>query len=106
MGVSPGTLISVDGAAVVDFYGSFSANKEINLLMEYMDGGSLDRVLQNVGRLCEDVVGTVSLHVLRGLLYLQDTLHVRGSGSMEGTRECVPLAAGPSPLTRPAGGPP
>ena len=48
---------------IVGFYGSFYADGEINLLMEYMDGGSLDGVLKRVGRLPEDVVGYICLHV-------------------------------------------
>lgn len=48
---------------IVGFYGSFYADGEINLLMEYMDGGSLDRLLQRVGRLPEDVCGHVCLRV-------------------------------------------
>lgn len=48
---------------IVGFFGSFYADGEINLLMEYMDGGSLDRVLQRVGRLPEDICGHVCLRV-------------------------------------------
>ncbi len=62
--------------SVVNFYGSFYADSEINLLMEYMDGGSLDRVLLRVGRLPEPVVATTAAHVLSGLLYLQNSIRV------------------------------
>ena len=46
------------------FFGSFYAEGEINLLMEYMDGGSLDRVLQRVGRIPEAIIGAIAMDML------------------------------------------
>lgn len=48
---------------IVGFYGSFCTDGEINILMEYMDCGSLDFVLERVGRIREDVVGHICLAV-------------------------------------------
>ena len=38
---------------VVGFYGSFHCEGEINILMEWMDAGSLDQLLKKVGRIPE-----------------------------------------------------
>lgn len=40
--------------------------------MEYMDGGSLDLILKKAGRIPEDILGKITLAVLKGLSYLRD----------------------------------
>ena len=40
--------------------------------MEYMDGGSLDMVMKNAGRIPEKILGKIMISVLRGLCYLRD----------------------------------
>lgn len=45
---------------IVGFYGSFYSDGEINVCMEYMDGGSLDLLLQKAHRIPEEVLGKVS----------------------------------------------
>jgi len=40
--------------------------------MESMDGGSLDLVLKRVGKIPEDVLGKVTIAVLKGLSYLRE----------------------------------
>ena len=57
---------------VVGFYGSFCSDGEINIIMEYMDCGSLDTVLGRLGRVPEDVLCVVTARVLEGLTYLCD----------------------------------
>ncbi|XP_022690327.1 dual specificity mitogen-activated protein kinase kinase 1-like isoform X1 [Varroa jacobsoni] len=57
---------------IVGFYGSFYSDGEINVCMEYMDGGSLDLVLRRAHRIPEDVLGKVTMSVLKGLSYLRE----------------------------------
>ncbi|XP_074600575.1 mitogen-activated protein kinase kinase 1 [Brevipalpus obovatus] len=57
---------------IVGFYGAFYSDGEINICMEYMDGGSLDLVLKKAGKIPESVLGKVSIAVLKGLNYLRE----------------------------------
>ncbi|XP_074405238.1 dual specificity mitogen-activated protein kinase kinase 1 isoform X3 [Agelaius phoeniceus] len=40
--------------------------------MEHMDGGSLDQVLKKAGRIPEQILGKVSIAVIKGLTYLRE----------------------------------
>ncbi|KAM6920409.1 dual specificity mitogen-activated protein kinase kinase 2b [Lycodopsis pacificus] len=57
---------------IVGFYGSFYNDGEISICMEHMDGGSLDQVLKEAKRIPEEILGKVSIAVLRGLVYLRE----------------------------------
>lgn len=57
---------------IVGYYGAFYSDGEINICMEYMDGGSLDLILKKAGRIPEPVLGKINLSVLRGLIYLRE----------------------------------
>ncbi|XP_064474411.1 dual specificity mitogen-activated protein kinase kinase 1-like isoform X2 [Ornithodoros turicata] len=57
---------------IVGFYGAFYSDGEINVCMEYMDGGSLDLVLKKAGRIPEQILGKVTIAVLKGLSYLRE----------------------------------
>lgn len=59
---------------IVGFYGAFYSEGEINICMEYMDGGSLDLVLNKKNRISEKIIGKVTISVLKGLVYLRDGL--------------------------------
>ncbi|CAJ0962785.1 unnamed protein product, partial [Mesorhabditis belari] len=61
---------------IVGFYGAFVDNNDISICMEYMNGLSLDIVLQRMGRLQENFVGRVSVAVVRGLTYLKDEIKI------------------------------
>ncbi|KAF5402840.1 hypothetical protein PHET_03930 [Paragonimus heterotremus] len=61
---------------IVGYYGAFFADGDISLCMEYMDGGSLDIVLQHAGRIPEPIVAKLLYSVLKGLVYLGQTLHI------------------------------
>jgi mitogen-activated protein kinase kinase 1 len=37
-----------------------------------MDGGSLDLILKRAGRITEDILGKITVAVLKGLSYLRD----------------------------------
>ncbi|KAL7018579.1 hypothetical protein ACKWTF_010816 [Chironomus riparius] len=57
---------------IVGFYGAFYSDGEISICMEYMDGGSLDLILKRAGRITEDILGKITVAVLKGLSYLRD----------------------------------
>jgi len=57
---------------IVGFYGAFHSDGEINICMEYMDGGSLDLVIKKNGRIPEKYLRKITYAVLRGLQYLRE----------------------------------
>ncbi|KAK1158066.1 dual specificity mitogen-activated protein kinase kinase 1 [Acipenser oxyrinchus oxyrinchus] len=57
---------------IVGFYGAFYSDGEISICMEHMDGGSLDQVLKKAGRIPEQILGNVSIAVIKGLAYLRE----------------------------------
>ncbi|EDQ89916.1 uncharacterized protein MONBRDRAFT_18821 [Monosiga brevicollis MX1] len=61
---------------IIGFYGSFWHDGEINILMEYMDGGSLDAVVRRIGRIPENVLAEITYCILDGLVYLRDKLSI------------------------------
>lgn len=58
---------------IVGFYGAFTSDGEINICMQYMDGGSLDLVLRKVNRIPERILGKITEAVLKGLSYLRES---------------------------------
>ncbi|CAH1724333.1 hypothetical protein AGLY_008578 [Aphis glycines] len=58
-------------AHIVGFYGAFYSDGEISICMEYMDGGSLDLILQKT-RIPEPMLGTITAAVVKGLIYLRE----------------------------------
>ena len=61
---------------IVGFYGAFYCEGEMNICMEYMDGGSLDLVLMKKNRISEKIIGKVTFAVLKGLIYLRENLKI------------------------------
>ncbi|KAK9890004.1 hypothetical protein WA026_008817 [Henosepilachna vigintioctopunctata] len=59
-------------AHIVGFYGAFYIDGEISICMEYMDAGSLDLILKKAGRIPENILGKITVAVLKGLSYLRD----------------------------------
>jgi len=57
---------------IVGFYGAFHSDGEINICMEYMDGGSLDLVIKKAGKIGEKYLRKITHAVLRGLSYLRE----------------------------------
>jgi len=57
---------------IVGFYGAFHSDGEINICMEYMDGGSLDLVIKKAGKIAEKYLRKITQAVLRGLSYLRE----------------------------------
>ncbi|XP_022908228.1 dual specificity mitogen-activated protein kinase kinase dSOR1 [Onthophagus taurus] len=59
-------------AHIVGFYGAFYSDGEISICMEYMDAGSLDLILKKASRIPENILGKITLAVLKGLSYLRE----------------------------------
>ncbi|XP_046890521.1 dual specificity mitogen-activated protein kinase kinase 1 isoform X1 [Hypomesus transpacificus] len=57
---------------IVGFYGAFYSDGEISICMEHMDGGSLDQSLKKAGNIPEQILGKVSIAVIKGLAYLRE----------------------------------
>ncbi|KAI8901359.1 kinase-like domain-containing protein [Globomyces pollinis-pini] len=55
---------------VITFYGSFIEQQDINIMMEYMDLGSLEDILKKLGRIQETPISIICLQLLNGLVYL------------------------------------
>lgn len=55
---------------IVGFYNAFQSLSLISICMEYMDGGSLDKILKRVGRIREPILCKIAVAVLKGLSYL------------------------------------
>ena len=63
---------------IVDFYDAFS-NKEdgiVSLMIEYMDGGSLQDIADQGGCDDEPTLANIAVQALKGLLFLHDNLQI------------------------------
>ncbi|KAG5439017.1 hypothetical protein PCANB_002348 [Pneumocystis canis] len=54
---------------IVSFYGAFMNENDINICMEYMDCGSLDRISKH-GAIEVNILGKIAIAVVEGLTYL------------------------------------
>ncbi|CAG9311548.1 unnamed protein product [Blepharisma stoltei] len=63
-------LNSCKNQHIVYSYGAVVHQGVMNIIMEYMDKGSLKDALQRCGRISEDVIGHIAFQVLSGLEYL------------------------------------
>ncbi|EFW13606.1 MAP kinase kinase (MEK) [Coccidioides posadasii str. Silveira] len=62
-----------DSPYIVTFYGAFTNEaRDIVLCMEYMDGGSLDRISKDFGPVRVDVLGKIAESIFAGLVYLYE----------------------------------
>lgn len=68
-------LHKCDSPYIVDFYGAFFVEGAVYMCMEYMDGGSLDKIYGN-GILDEDCLAYITECVIRGLKVLKDTHNI------------------------------
>lgn len=64
----------------IGFYGAFTNNNDISICMEFMDGLSLDIVLQTAGPINEKRVGRIAVAVIKGLTYLKDEFNILHRG--------------------------
>lgn len=58
---------------IVGYYGGFVTESAVVICMEYMDCGSLDRILHTFGPISEPILGKIALAMLNGLTYLYDS---------------------------------
>ncbi|KAF2584234.1 hypothetical protein F2Q70_00034318 [Brassica cretica] len=61
---------------LVTSYQSFYDNGAISLILEYMDGGSLEDFLKSVKTIPESYLSTIFKQVLQGLIYLHHDKHI------------------------------
>jgi mitogen-activated protein kinase kinase len=59
-----------DSEYIVSYYGGFVSETSVTICMEYMDCGSLDRILKRVGPISEAIIGKITAAVVEGLTYL------------------------------------
>ncbi|KAI3386998.1 hypothetical protein SNEBB_004805 [Seison nebaliae] len=57
---------------IIGFFGAFHDSCELSILMEYMDGGSLDQLLRKVNRVPENICSRINYCVLKGMNYLRE----------------------------------
>lgn len=65
-----------DSPYIVGYFGLCHRNGEINIFMEYMDGRSLDFILSKTARISEDILGKITISVVKGLTYLKDKFNI------------------------------
>mmetsp|Transcript_2753 Transcript_2753/g.3113 ORF Transcript_2753/g.3113 Transcript_2753/m.3113 type:complete len:350 (-) Transcript_2753:2-1051(-) len=65
------SLYHANCPSVVSFYGAYLQNGSINIALEYMDGGSLENVVRQVGYVSERALAAMVFQVLWGLAYLK-----------------------------------
>lgn len=67
------TLNSCKNQHVIYSYGAIVQKTTMNIIIEYMDKGTLQSALQVSGPLSEDIIGHIAFQVLTGLEYLHKT---------------------------------
>jgi mitogen-activated protein kinase kinase 3 len=65
------TLYDAQCRNLITFYGAFYREGAITIALEYMDGGSLANVLDQVGPIPEYVLASIAYQILYGLAYLK-----------------------------------
>lgn len=65
------TLYDAQCPSLITFYGAFYREGTITIALEYMDGGSLANVLDQVGPIPEEVLASMCFQILWGLAYLK-----------------------------------
>lgn len=65
------TLYDAQCPNLITFYGAFYREGAITIALEYMDGGSLANVLEQVGPIPESVLANMAFQILWGLAYLK-----------------------------------
>ncbi|KAJ6662903.1 hypothetical protein lerEdw1_011107 [Lerista edwardsae] len=81
---------------IVGFYGAFYSDGEISICMEHMDGGSLDQVLKKAGRIPEQILGKVSIAVIKGLTYLREKHKIMHRGKTALLLHCPAIPSSPA----------
>ena len=58
---------------IVAFYGAFVHDGHLNIMMEYMDLGTLESVSKRTGPIPEQWIATMGYQLIKGMVYLFDT---------------------------------
>jgi mitogen-activated protein kinase kinase len=66
---------------IVEFYGAFFIESCVYYCMEYMDGGSLDK-LTDINGIEEAVLARITYHVVKGLKFLKDSMQIMHRGKL------------------------
>ena len=61
---------------IVSFYGGFLQDGAVNMVLEYMDGGTVAECINIRGAMPEFVVGKMAAYLLPALLYIHKELHI------------------------------
>ena len=67
---------------IISCFGSFLAEPNICICMEFMDKGSFDNICRNIGKVDINVVCLVAHSVLEGLCYLYDVHRIIHRGRL------------------------
>eukprot|EP00339_Tiarina_fusa_P001815 CAMPEP_0117003766 /NCGR_PEP_ID=MMETSP0472-20121206/4975_1 /TAXON_ID=693140 ORGANISM="Tiarina fusus, Strain LIS" /NCGR_SAMPLE_ID=MMETSP0472 /ASSEMBLY_ACC=CAM_ASM_000603 /LENGTH=309 /DNA_ID=CAMNT_0004704521 /DNA_START=114 /DNA_END=1040 /DNA_ORIENTATION=+ len=70
------TLYQCDHKSIVSFFGGFLQDGAVNLVLEFMDGGTLLDCLKVRGRMPEFIVGKMAAYLLPALVYIHKELHI------------------------------
>jgi mitogen-activated protein kinase kinase 1 len=65
------TLYDAQCPNLITFYGAFYREGSITIALEYMDGGSIANVLNQVGPIPENILASIAFQILWGLAYLK-----------------------------------
>ncbi len=65
------TLWKASSQYIVDFKGAFFDEDHLYVVLEYMDGGSLQDVLRKAGKIPEKIIGQMTRSIVHGLAYLK-----------------------------------
>lgn len=65
------TLYDAQCPNLITFYGAFYREGAITIALEYMDGGSLANVIDQIGAIPERVLANMAYQILWGLAYLK-----------------------------------
>lgn len=65
------TLWKASSPYIVDFKGAFFDEDHLYVVLEYMDGGSLQDVLRKAGKIPEAIIGQMTQSIVHGLAYLK-----------------------------------
>ncbi|KAJ3303741.1 MAP kinase kinase (MEK) [Kappamyces sp. JEL0829] len=61
---------------VITFYGAYLHDDFLNIMLEYMDVGSLETIVKLHGPIAEPYVSVIAYQTLRGLSYLHDEMNI------------------------------
>lgn len=63
-------LQECDHPNIIKSYGAFLTEQGVSIALEYMNAGSLASILTKIGRIPEQILGMITVQLLKGLQYL------------------------------------